>query len=398
MDLQIPRLLQIPENSSCFLFGARQVGKSTLIKQEFPKTRALYYNLLDREVLTSLRRNMKNFRQDIIARDKCKLTHVVVDEIQKLPELLDEVHFIMQELDQAPKFIMSGSSARKLKRSGVNMLGGRALSLDLGALTHREIELLDEFEGENFPLIKVLEYGSLPDIFLDFDQELVRDKLKAYYDTYIKEEIRLEALVRNLDAFSIFLEMAAEDNGNLINYSNIAQDIGVSHATVKEYYQILVDTLMGFYLRPYTRSSRKRLVRSPKFYFFDTGVVRTIQSNLSNKLEYGSDDFGRAFEHFVIRDIMLLSAYAKKDYKFYFYRTEAGAEVDLVVEKPNKEVYAIEIKSNSNPRLKNLRGLKSFQDSVPQAKLYCASLVQNRREDSGVMIVPWREIFRELGI
>lgn len=278
------------------------------------------------------------------------------------------------------------------------MLGGRALSLDLGALTHREIELLDEFEGENFPLIKVLEYGSLPDIFLDFDQELVRDKLKAYYDTYIKEEIRLEALVRNLDAFSIFLEMAAEDNGNLINYSNIAQDIGVSHATVKEYYQILVDTLMGFYLRPYTRSSRKRLVRSPKFYFFDTGVVRTIQSNLSNKLEYGSDDFGRAFEHFVIRDIMLLSAYAKKDYKFYFYRTEAGAEVDLVVEKPNKEVYAIEIKSNSNPRLKNLRGLKSFQDSVPQAKLYCASLVQNRREDSGVMIVPWREIFRELGI
>ncbi|MBT6843669.1 MAG: ATP-binding protein [Candidatus Melainabacteria bacterium] len=398
MDCQITRLLPLPAKSSFFLFGPRQVGKSTLIKALFPKTKALYFNLLDRELITSLRRSLKNFREAIIARDKDQVTHVIVDEIQKLPELLDEVHFIMEEMNRPPFFILSGSSARKLKQSGVNMLGGRALSLRLGALSHKEIEAMEEFKDDNFPLVKILKYGTLPDIFTEFDQDLVKLKLKSYYDTYIKEEIRIEALVRNLDAFSIFLEMAAEDNGNLINYSNLAQDTGVSHVTIKEYYQILIDTLMGFYLRPYTKSKRKRLVKSPKFYFFDTGVVRTIQGSLSLDLDYGTDEFGRCFEHFLIREIILLSSYANKDYSFYFYRTEAGAEVDLIVEKPNEEILAIEIKSNSNPKLKNLRGLKSFQSINPQAKLYCVSLAKHRREESGILILPWREIFAELDL
>jgi uncharacterized protein len=390
MDSQITRLIDLPEDQSFFLFGARQTGKTTLIKKLF-SGKALFFNLLDQELITNLKRNTRNFREAILARDCKQITHIVVDEIQKFPDLLDEVQFIMTSIDRPPHFILTGSSARKLKRSGVNMLGGRAWSYYLSPLCYKELE--KKYPATNFPLTKVLQYGSLPAVFLEFNPHKAQMMLKAYYDTYIKEEIRLEALVKNLDAFSVFLEIAASQNGELLNYSNIASDLGINHNTVKEYYQILEDTLMGFFLRPFSKQAKKRLVRSPKFYFFDTGVARVIQGNISRNLDYGEKEFGKSFEHYIIKEIIDSTRYLNKDYKFYFYRTEAGAEVDLIIERPGSSTVAIEIKSNNNPQPKNLRGLISFKKTITDSELYCVCLAEHKRKEGEIIILPWQEIF-----
>ena len=284
------------------MFGPRQVGKTTLIKNSFGLDSCLIYDLLIPEELRRLKMNPGRFRDEITYRDS-KYTHVFIDEVQKLPEILDEIHYLLENIKKPLAFILSASSVRKLKRSNANMLGGRAFSFSLFGLTHLEL-----IQSSKFSLYRSLEFGSLPAIYLlsmgdgTVAEIGVRQQwqdavlaLRSYVNTYIKEEIQMEALVRNLDTFTEFLKLAADENTNVLNYSSIASDIGVSSATVKEYYQILEDTLLGFYLRPYSSRLRRKLSKHPKFYFFVPGVTRALQQKLSLELTPKTKEFGKAF-------------------------------------------------------------------------------------------------------
>ncbi len=379
----INRLLKLPLNHSFFLFGARQTGKSTLLKSSFGSDKTITYDLLKSEEHLRLSANPALFREEVLSRND-KIAHVIVDEIQRVPALLDEVHFILEH-NKPPHFCLSGSSARKLKRVHSNLLAGRAWTYHLYPLTHLEL-------GESFSLDKALNFGTLPSVYLCPNEEDARRTLRSYVETYLKEEIEQEALVRNLGGFLRFLMLAGDENGNIINYSNIARETGTSYNTVKEYFQVLEDTLIGFILLPYSKAVRKRLIKHPKFYFFDTGVHRSLTKKMSIGLEKKTSEYGRTFEHFFIAEMIRLAAYKELDYTFSFYHSSAHAEVDLIVETPKGKTYAIEIKATENPDASSLTGLKSFSQICPKAELYCASLTQRRRNIGTISILPWREV------
>ncbi len=395
--MRISRLIKISKKHSFFLFGARQTGKSTFIRELFPKETTLVYNLLKIDDFTRLQNNPDLLIEDIKIRDK-KITHVVLDEVQKIPKILDHVHYLIEETANPPYFILTGSSARKLKRGQANLLGGRALNYFMAPLTHLELLKAEQQEICSFSLKKVLEYGGLPSIYLEEDQEIAAKLLTDYVDVYLKEEIKEEALVRNLGSFIEFLRFAAEENGNTLNFTKIASDIGVNASTVKEYFLILEDTLIAFFLRPYSKTVRKTISKSPKFYFFDTGVKRALAKETNLELIPKSHEFGKAFEHFIIKEFIHLSKYLNQNFDFSYYRTESGAEVDLIVTTPKKEVYAIEIKATNVPRKQELRGLYSFKEICPKAKLCCVSLSPNKYQIDEIMVYPWQEIFKELGL
>lgn len=264
--------------------------------------------------------------------------HVIIDEIQKVPKLLDVVHLLMGETKKI--FVMTGSSARKLKRGGANLLAGRAFVYHFFPLTFCEI-------GDTFDLDFVLQWGSLPEVF-QFDDEKERSQfLQAYANTYLKEEVWEEHFVRQLDPFRKFLEAAAQCNGKIVNYSNIARDIGVEDKTVASFFSLLEDTLIGFYLEPFHNSFRKRLSEKPKFYFFDLGVVRALARRLSIPLAEKTMAYGDAFEHFIILEIMRLASFYEPEYRFSYIRTPSDVEVDLVIERPGRPTLFIEIKSTN---------------------------------------------------
>lgn len=379
----INRLLQVPSRHSFFLFGPRQTGKSTLLKQLFPAQQTLYYDLLQTEEYLRLSAHPELFREEVFIRQPTT-KYIIVDEIQRVPMLLNEVHWLMEQ-PRSPIFILTGSSARKLKRGQANLLGGRALTLQLFPLLRAEL-------GELFSLQKSLEIGTLPKIYLEPDRSIANALLQSYVDTYLKEEIQLEAQVRNLSPFIQFLTLAAHDNGHSINFTNIARETAVSYQTVKSYYQILDDTLLGWWLFPYRKSLRKRLSQHPKFYFFDRGIVRALTKTLTVALEPKTDAFGRAFEHFILLEIMRTIQYEKLDYTMSYYRTEHGAEVDLILETPRGGIKAIEIKSTNSVQPLHLRGLQSFSEVSPQAQLACVCLAPHPRKIGNVQVLPWQDI------
>lgn len=384
----IDRNLKLPKQHSFFLFGPRQTGKSTLLKSLFPSEMRLYYDLLQTKEYHRLSENPSLFREEVMSRDK-NITHVIVDEIQRIPDLLNEIHSLMEETN-SPHFIMTGSSARKLKRSHANLLAGRAWTYQLTPLTFRELK-------GKFRLERALQFGTLPSVYLAEDHA-AHETLKAYVDTYLREEIEMEALIRNLGVFLRFLGLAAEANGEVVNYSALARETGTSYKTIQEYFKILEDTLIGFVLPPYVRSIRRRLIKHPKFYFFDTGVHRQLMRRSVLPVEPRTSEFGRAFEHFMILEIMRLTRYAGKEYEFFFYRSAAHAEVDLIVETPERSVYAIEIKAAENPSAADLSGLQSFGEVCPKARLLCASLAPRKRIVNSIEILPWQNIFEILDI
>ena len=385
----IDRLIQLPKDHSFFLLGPRQTGKSTLLKATFQPENSLYYNLLRSEDYLRFSANPGLFREEVLSRDQ-KYTHIIVDEIQRIPDLLNEIHYLLEEKNP-PFFALSGSSARKLRKTQSNLLAGRAWSFHLYPMTHLEL-------GERFSLDKALNLGTLPSVYLNPREEEAKRTLRSYVETYLKEEIEQEALLRNLGGFLRFLTIAADENGNLINYSNIARETGTSYHTVKEYFKILEDTLIGAVLLPYSRSIRKRLVKHPKFYFFDGGVHRALMKKIAVPLEKKTTEYGRSFEHFVIIEAMRLAAYKELDYQFSFYHSSNHAEVDLVIETPRGKVYAVEIKAAENPDPSGLRGLKSFSAICRKAELYCASMAPRKRNVEGIRIMPWQEVFQEVGL
>ena len=382
----LSRMLKLPfKKNSVFLFGPRQVGKSTLVKHLLAAENHLEIDLLKGEILLKYKANPSLLRAetDFLAR-KNKKGYVFIDEIQKCPELLNEVHFLIEQYGRHVIFILTGSSARKLKRVSVNMLAGRAWQFFLFPFTHTEL-------GEKFNLDDALFRGTLPPIINDSVEDAFRT-LRTYSQTYLKEEILNEALVRNIGAFSRFLDIAADQSGGIVNYSTISRETGVSSKTIKGYYQILEDTLIAIKLEPYLKSARKRLIMHPKYYLFDTGIINAINGRISIPPVQGSTIYGMLFEHFVILETFRLIHYTEKAYKIYHWRSAHGAEVDLVLESGDS-LWAIEIKSSPIVKQGALKGLKSFTEDHPRAKPVCVSTCDNPYMAGDIQVVPWNNLF-----
>ena len=320
---------------------------------------------------------------DIVKALPSNITHVIIDEVQKVPKLLDVVHLLIEQKQKL--FVMSGSSARKLKHGASNLLAGRAIVYNLYPLSFLEL-------GEQFNLEQALRFGTLPKLTeLPHQDEKERQQyLMSYAHTYLKEEIKGEQLVRNLDPFRRFLEVAAQCNGKIINFANIARDVGVRESEVKEYFMILEDTLLGFFLEPFNHSFRKRLSRKPKFYLFDTGVVKSLTHMLSVPLTPGNSYYGEAFEHYIILEAIRLANYFSLDYRFSYLKTKDDAEVDLIVDRPGKPYLFIEIKSNNNVRPEQLRTFKRLTKEFGECESVCLSMDPYPRQVDNIKILPWQ--------
>jgi len=338
---------RLPE-TSFFLFGPRQVGKSTLLHDEKPH---LIIDLLDPELQLSYNKTPNLLRWQIDDLEPDRGGRILIYEVQRVPKLLDIVHALMEQRPDL-QFMMCGSSARKLRHGASNLLGGRALYRTMHPLT------LDELSGD-FNLESVLSYGSLPKIYSTLKQKKAKeaqDLLRAYAITYLREEIKAEALVRNLQGFQNFLDIAVAQYSEQINFSAVSRDCQVALSTVREYYSILEDTLIGFFLYPYLKSERNRMSRQPKFYFFDNGVTRAL---LLGSLQDPTTPLeqGRLFEQWILQEIIRLNEYDQKDWKLSFWRTSHGAEVDFLINRGTKLLYAIECKFKRQPSSSDLSGL-----------------------------------------
>jgi predicted AAA+ superfamily ATPase len=374
------RLRTFSKKRSFFLFGPRGTGKSTLLKKRFSPSEAFWLDLLDSNVEDRFLHNPSELYAIVKALPD-EIKYVVIDEIQKVPKLLDEVHRLIEETNKI--FILTGSSARRLKREGANLLAGRAFVYYLHSLSCFEL-------GKEFNLEKALNWGTLPRIFsLDDDEK--GEFLRSYADTYLKEEIWNEQVVRKLQPFRRFLEVAAQSNGKIVNYANIARDVGVDDKTIKEYFSILEDTMMGFFLEPFHNSFRKRLVGKPKFYFFDLGVVRSLSRKLSVPLAQRTAAYGEAFEHFILLEIMRLCNYFQPDYRLSFICTVSGVEIDLIVERPNQPLLCIEIKSTDLIDETSIRSFSRFTQEIPDCEAIVISQDRFMKAFDHVHCYPWRQ-------
>lgn len=371
-------------HNSLFLFGPRQVGKTYLIKHTLSAD--IFIDLLKHSEFLRYAKDVSLLSKEAEALKKDKGL-IVVDEIQRCPELLNEVQLLMEERPQL-QFILTGSSARKLKRSGVNLLGGRAITLHLYPFTYQEL-------GKNFILDEAMHFGTLPKVALEKEKQGKIRLLRSYLETYLQEEIHQESLTRNIPAFAKFLELAAYENGNLINFQSLAREVGIHSKTIKEYFCILEDTLLGFLLYPYGKSHRTKMVAHPKFYFFDCGVAAALRNALAGDLTVGTPPYGRAFEHFITLEIKRLLDYSEAESKMSFFRTTDGAEVDLILELKD-EVWAIEIKASSEPCLSDARGLRSFIKDHKYAKALCVCLTPRSFVADKIEFIPWQSFLQQL--
>lgn len=384
----IDRHLRVTGERSFFLFGARGTGKTTFLRQHFAGRDVLWVDLLlpQEEHRFALRPDLLG--EQVAARPG-EGGWVVIDEIQKVPKLLDVVHSKIES--SGTRFALTGSSARKLKRGAVNLLAGRAFVYHLFPFTVHEL-------GDAFDLEHALAFGTLPGL-LDLHEEVDRTEfLRAYALTYLKEEVWGEQLVRNLDPFRAFLEVAAQSNGELVNYTRIARDVGVDTKTVQSYFQILEDTLIAYIVEPYHRSVRKRQSQAPRFYFFDTGVCRALSRTLNVPLNHGTYAYGRAFEHFVVSEIFRRNDYLKADFRLSHLRTKDGAEVDLVIERPGLHTILLEIKSSDRVDRADVRHLAAFARDMANAQALCLSQEPTPRVVDEIRIVPWQEGLEEIGL
>ncbi|MBI4252679.1 ATP-binding protein [Candidatus Uhrbacteria bacterium] len=385
----IKRLLKIPQNHSFFLFGPRGVGKTTLLKEALPKEKTYYIDLLNIETELRYVRRPQTFAEELRALP-LSIRWVVIDEIQKLPFLLDEVHRFIEEKTRDIFFALTGSSARKLKRGQANMLAGRAFTFSLAPFSHLELD-------NEFNLLGALSYGTLPKLFsLSADDEK-QNFLRSYVQTYVKEEVHSEGLIRNLDGFRNFLPAAAAENGSILSWSNSAREAGVQAKTVQSYYGILEDTLLGFLLPAYARSIRKRQKTHPKFYFFDTGVARALAGTLTIPLYPGTTEYGRAFEHFFITEFLRLSVYGQKDFVFSYFATH-DIEIDCVIERPGAPPLFVEFKSAEFVSDGALRPLRLVVQSVPGSEGICVSREPRKRRVANILVCPWQEASYEVGL
>jgi len=376
----LPRILaiDIPSRQSAFLWGPRKTGKSTYLTATFP--RSLVFDFLKTDLFLDFAKRPALLREQLLAKEKDVLKYpIILDEVQKVPQVLDEVHWLIENMGL--RFILCGSSARKLKRGKANLLGGRAWRFEMFPLATPEISELD--------LLKVLNRGLIPVHYL---QDSFQKSLKAYVQDYLKEEVFDEGLTRNIPAFSRFFDAMAFSHGQLTNFSNIARECGVDSKTVREYYQILKDTLLGNFIEPFKgRQNRQIISKASKFYLFDVGVAGFLTKRHIAQ-ERGAS-FGSAFEHFILMELTAYSSYNEINFEINFWRTKSGLEVDFVL--GGGEV-AIEVKSASRVDNRDLRSIKKFIELYSPRKAIIVSNEKAERIIGNVSVMPWRFFLNDL--
>lgn len=394
----IRRLPKLSPCRSFFLFGARGTGKTTLISEKYRSSstdsgrkKRLSANVLWIDLLSYEEEEKFSHNPDelIFILNQKEYKTVVIDEIQKIPKLLDIVQKMMREKPRI-QFILTGSSARKLKRGSANLLAGRAFQYYLFPLSVFEL-------NETSSITNILEYGTLPGVWNIKSKLDKTEFLKSYVQTYLKEEVLSEQIIRKLNPFRSFLQIAAQYNGQPVNYISIAQDAGVDDKTVKNYFSILEDTLLGFFLPYYHKSVRKQQRQSPKFYFFDTGVKRALEKKLNLPLSAGTYSYGQAFEHRVLLECFYLNEYFRKDFSFYYLRTKDQSEIDLIVERPGKKDILVEIKSSLHIQKKHVSVLCRFKKDWPAN---CTAQIWSREKTAktieGVQCLFWKAALQSL--
>jgi predicted AAA+ superfamily ATPase len=381
------RTVRLLDNNSFFLFGPRGTGKTLYLNSYFQPGVAHRVDLLDLDLQQRYELTPRAF-SDELRNLPAEIKWVFVDEIQKAPQLLDVVH---QEIERGRfLFALTGSSPRKLKRGGANLLAGRAFINHLFPLTHREL-------GNAFSLETALRWGTLPKVISLDEVEARKEYLRGYAHTYLQEEIIQEQVIRKLPPFRRFLSVAAQMNGQPINYSKLGRDIGAGVVSVQSYYQILEDTLLGFRLDPFHESLRKRQSGRSKFYFFDIGVQRALFNLLNVDLAPGTFAYGQAFEHFIVNEMVRLSSYGRRDYQFSIFATP-DAEIDLVIDRPGLKRAWVEIKSTNRVTPEDVRTLNRIGPMAGESELYCLSRDPLPQKIGATQCLPWEQGLVELGL
>lgn len=386
----VKRIIKASKSHSFFLFDARGTGKSTFVREHFYNQQdTLWIDLLRAQELDLLSDKPWALKELIAAKPDCQ--RVVVDEIQRVPELLDVVHELSM-MEKKYHFVLTGSSARKLKRTGVNLLAGRAFQYFCHPLVMMEL-------GEKFNLSQTLQFGSLPGILPLVDEEK-KDFLRAYIETYFKEEIVAEQIVRNLKPFKNFLHVAAQMNGQILNINKIAKDVDIDNVTVQNYFEVLEETLVGFILEPFNESIRKRQRQSSKFYYFDVGICRALKKLIDIPLTPQTSDYGDAFEHFCILEIKRIKDYKKPDWTLSYLRTKENVEIDLIIERPGRPRALIEFKSTDSVKNLDENKLRSYlklTHEIPNSETFIISNDPMELKREHCSFIPYWKMIDKLG-
>jgi predicted AAA+ superfamily ATPase len=376
--MHLKRILDLPallKKKSFFLFGPRATGKSTLIRDSFDPDKMVMINLLRSDFYLRLN-NAPHLLEEIIqAQSKPEL--IVIDEVQRVPELLNEVHRLIEE--QQLRFLLTGSSARTLKKQGINLLAGRAWQAHLFPLTSYEIP--------SFDLMRYIRYGGLPSVYLsDYPEE----ELNAYVHTYLREEIQAESLIRKIPAFTRFLEVAALFSGKMLNFSEIASDTGVPISTIREYYHLLEDTFIGFMVPGWTKSVKRKAIAKAKFYLFDIGVKNTLAQIAD--IQPKTDLFGQAFEHFIAMEIRAWLDYRRLNQTLSYWCSTHGAEVDFII----GDDIAIEVKTTNQLHDKHLKNLNLLIEEGICKQYIILSFDKINRKRGLIDIMHWETFLNRL--
>jgi predicted AAA+ superfamily ATPase len=378
----IQRMLEmkLSGHQSAFLWGARKTGKTTYLKERFPGS--IVYDFLKTDLYLEVSKNPSLLRERLLAKEAPLLKKpIILDEVQKVPQVLDEVHWLIE--NKGLSFVLCGSSARKLKRGHANLLGGRAWRYELFPLTSHEIGAVD--------LLRALNHGLMPLHYLQ-DRDACKKSLEAYVQDYLREEVFAEGLTRNIPAFSRFFDAFGYSHGEMTNYANIARDCGIDSKTVKEYYQILVDTLLAIRIEPFKkRQSRQVITKASRYYMFDVGVAGYLTKRKIE--EQKGPEFGKAFEHFILMEIVAFRSYSGKDFEINFWRTKTGLEVDFVL--GSGEV-AIEIKGAGRIDKRDMNGLGAFVEAHNPKRSIIICNEREKRVHGKIVILPWQVFLQEL--
>jgi len=367
---RIVDLKALLSKKSHFLFGPRQTGKTFLIRHTLKDVRV--YDLLDSSIYLALSRNPGRIAEELSLDDRV----VVIDEIQRLPELLNEVHRLIEE--RSVRFLLTGSSARKLRRGGINLLGGRARTRYLHPLTSKELK-------QHFDLFLAIERGLIPSIYFSDDPGA---DLQAYAGSYLQQEIVAEGATRNVPAFSRFLRVAALCNGTIVNFTNVANDAQVARTTVYEYFEILKDTLVLYELPAWRKSKKRKPLASSKYYFFDVGVVAVLQQR---EFRMGTPEFGEAFETYLMHELISYRDYISKE-PLSYWRSTSGFEVDFII----ADHTAIEVKAKENLSPNDIKSLRMLAEEKRMKRYICVSLEPRKRKVGNVIILPYRDFLDSL--
>jgi len=372
------RSIKPPKDKSFFLFGPRGTGKTTWVNSTFP--RAIYLDLLEAEIFNDLLANPQRL-ENFIPKDF--KDWVIIDEVQRIPELLNEVHRLIEK--EKHKFILTGSSARKIRRKGPNLLAGRALTYSLHPLTAREL-------GQDFNLAHSLRYGQLPCAYTESDP---KGYLESYVKTYLEEEVRQEGLTRNLGAFYRFLEAASFSQGSVLNISSVARECAIQRKVVENYFSILEDLLIAYRVPVFSRKAKRRLAAHPKFYFFDVGVYRTLRP--MGPLDMPEEAEGLAFETLFFQELVAVNAALNLGYTIFYWRTSNNMEVDFVL-YGEKGIFAFEVKRTGRISKSMLSGLVSFLKDYPMARAYFIYGGKRYMRQGNIEIVPMDEAIGKLPV